>query len=96
MVDSVCETWLFCAFDVDENELSGITIYPNPSHSIIRVEHFDQPAVNAAFSVYDLQGRMLFQGDDASVVDVSVLATGLYILELRIGKQVSRLRFEKV
>lgn len=96
MVDSVCETWPFCAFDVDENELSGITIYPNPSHSIIRVEHFDQPAVNAAFSVYDLQGRMLFQGDDASVVDVSFLATGLYILELRIGKQVSRLRFEKV
>jgi hypothetical protein len=96
IADSFCQTWLFCAFDVDENELQGITIYPNPSHSIIRVEHFDQPALNAAFSVYDLQGKLLLKGEDASVIDVSALATGVYILEIRIGERVSRLRFEKI
>ena len=96
MVDSMCETWLFCAFDVDENELSGITIYPNPSHSVIRVDQLDQPAINTTFSVYDLHGRLLLEGKDASVIDVSVLATGVYILEIRIGEQVSRLRFEKI
>jgi hypothetical protein len=96
MVDSMCETSLFCAFDVDENELSGITIYPNPTNSILRVEHFDQPALNAAFTVYDLNGRSLLKGDDASAIDVSALATGVYILEIRIGESVSRLRFEKI
>jgi hypothetical protein len=72
---------------LDENQLHGITIYPNPTKSTIRVKHLDQPALNAAFSVYDLQGKLLLKGDDASVIDVSALAIGVYILEIRIGER---------
>ena len=95
MADSLCQTWLFCAFDVDENELHGFNIFPNPVASILRVEQFDQSAINARYTVVDVQGKLLLAGEDASVIDVSTLAPGIYILEVRIGEGVSRLRFEK-
>jgi len=81
--------------DISENQLQGISIYPNPTTSKLRVERFNQAAVNARYKIYSLQGAVLVQGDDASVIDVSRLAIGMYVLEVEISGAFSRQSFVK-
>ena len=93
--DTLCQSQLLCYFSIDENQLQGISIYPNPTTSKLRVEQFNQAARNARFKIYNLQGALLAQGDDASEIDVSTLAAGLYILEVEIDNAFNRQTFVK-
>jgi hypothetical protein len=95
-VDSTFESvWANCFFGVEEAALQGIFIYPNPTTSKLRVEQFNQAAQNARFKIYSLQGALLAQGDDASEIDVSGLAAGIYLLEVEIHDAFSRQTFVK-
>jgi hypothetical protein len=84
-----------CPGSVDENQLQGISIYPNPTTSKLRVAQFNQAAQHASFKIYNLQGALLAQGDDASEIDVSRLAIGMYVLEVEISGAFSRQSFVK-
>jgi hypothetical protein len=84
-----------CPGSVDENQLQGISIYPNPTTSKLRVAQFNQAAQNARFKIYNLQGALLAQGEDASEIDVSRLAIGMYVLEVEISGAFSRQSFVK-
>jgi len=94
MSDS-CFTIIPCWGSVEENQLQGISIYPNPTTDKLRVQQFGQAAANARFNIYDATGKVLLQGDDASEIDIRNLPKGFYILEIEIVKKVSRLQFVK-
>ena len=93
--DTLCQSQLLCYFSIDENQLQGISIYPNPTTSKLWVEQFNQAARNASYKIYNLQGALLAQGEDASEIEVSHLAAGMYILEVEIDNALNRQTFVK-
>ena len=94
MSDS-CFTVIPCWGSTEENQLHGISIYPNPTTSKLRVQQFGQDALNAAFKIYDAAGKLVLSGKDASEIDVTELPKGVYLLEIEIDKKVSRQQFVK-
>jgi hypothetical protein len=103
------QAWRFCELDstyeflplaflyqdIRENQLQGISIYPNPTTNKIRVAQYGQSARQADYKIYSLQGALLMKDNDASEIDVSHLARGLYILEVTMDGASSRQRFVK-
>lgn len=76
-----------------------ITIYPNPTKGMLRVdisgvERFE----NAQISLYSLTGNLLQQWADASqsnAIDLSSQAQGMYILQIAIDGKVSNWKIIK-
>lgn len=70
---------------------------PDPAHDILRITGVDRAT---GWSVKDLQGRELLQGDavqaDELVIDVSHLSTGSYLFVVRDGQFDRTARFAKL
>jgi len=66
---------------VDENYLTkdSLTIYPNPTNSIITINSIDNSI--SEVSIYDINGRFLFQSK-SSKIDISHLPTSIYLLKI--------------
>ena len=63
-----------------------VRIVPNPARNIIRLEGLPQTQREASVSVYDLQGRLVRQGQTkAAAFRLDGLAPGSYRLQLRQG-----------
>jgi len=84
-----------CFFGLEETSLHGITIFPNPAADKLRVQQFGQDALNADFKIYDVTGKLVLRGEDASEIEVFNLPKGFYVLEIEIDKKVSRQQFVK-
>jgi len=76
----------------DETFNSTISIYPNPSNSIIHIRNLQ----NDIYKIYisNLMGQVLIQ-TDKNAIDVSNLANGIYILTIKEGQNHHALRFIK-
>ena len=64
-------------------ELSGITMYPNPSNGVVNINFNDSDELDAV--VYDLQGRRVLNKtltQNANTFDVSSFASGAYLVKL--------------
>ncbi|MEM9919038.1 MAG: MopE-related protein [Bacteroidota bacterium] len=64
------------------NEIEGvqISIFPNPTKNWIAI-NLSEP-MDVAVSLKDLNGRLLYQGDNVHLVDVSSFTSGIYFLEV--------------
>jgi hypothetical protein len=72
------------------------TLYPNPANQSITLS--TPNGQNAQLSIFNLMGQLQYQNPNQAPgnIDISQLATGLYIFELRQGNQVHRHRVEIV
>ncbi len=70
-------------FEEAENELSEISIYPNPASSILNIEMEDQFS-NYEVELVDVTGKVFMQLsiNGSGVLDVSALNSGLYLLKV--------------
>ncbi len=71
-------------------------LYPNPANQSITLS--TPNGQNAQLSIYNLMGQVQYQNPNQAPgnIDISQLATGLYIFELRQGNVVHRQRVEVV
>ena len=71
-------------------------LYPNPANQSITLS--TPNGQNTALSIYNLMGQLQYQNPNQAPgsIDISHLATGLYIFELRQGVAVHRRRVEVV
>ncbi|MCF0073883.1 T9SS type A sorting domain-containing protein [Dyadobacter sp. CY261] len=74
------------------NEGEGITLFPNPVHSSLRIETFDQKSLAEPVSIQSISGKMFPVKENYGAgtgrqksIDVSDLPVGLYILAIRQG-----------
>jgi hypothetical protein len=77
---------------IDEGSSSFFTLFPNPGNGELHIRLKD-PVTNADFSVYDLTGQRVYhsQGNFGKLSTVNLLlASGLYVAELRSGESVYR------
>jgi uncharacterized repeat protein (TIGR02543 family) len=65
-----------------------VSIYPNPAADNIHIV-LPEHALNALFTLYDMQGKALIRKEigNRDVVSVSGLATGIYFYNVRMEKQ---------
>jgi hypothetical protein len=71
--------------DIEENQLSALTVYPNPADDQITIE---TPVAfsKAIITIYDLSGRTCLSGiqessgNNSFSIDVSNLSTGMYLI----------------
>jgi subtilisin-like proprotein convertase family protein len=75
----------------DDNEMTGIVIYPNPSDGLVYVE-FEDPGIDYSLTVVDASGRKvvytsIITPDKRVQLNLSVLATGTYFIRLTSEKE---------
>lgn len=73
-------------------------IYPNPANSELTIVH-PQNTIIHKLKVYNLQGQIVLEMEHyevGSILDISALAAGLYIIELSHLKSQSFIRLEKL
>jgi hypothetical protein len=81
------------SLNVDEVSLENLDIYPNPSQGKFTIELSTNSSSNIQLSIYDLRGRSLVNkhydvfGKFQQELDVSHLASGIYLLKLTDGSK---------
>jgi len=74
--------------------ISNINIYPNPVNDILYLETDDKWT---KAEIYDISGRILRSVSlDSSSIDVNGLESGTYIMRMRNGDKVGRVKFVKI
>ena len=73
---------------------SAITLYPNPATDqlFIKAENIQAQSI----TVYDVNGRIIYNLPFKPVVDVHVLSSGIYFIEINSTQGVARKRFVKM
>ena len=70
--------------DLAENELDGLSIYPNPASSVLSISH---SPIGGEIIIYDGNGRVcLSQIIKGNSVDISLLETGFYNVAIRVNE----------
>ena len=70
--------------DLAENELDGLSIYPNPASSVLSISH---APIGGEIIIYDGNGRVcLSQIIKGNSVDISLLETGFYNVAIRVNE----------
>lgn len=65
---------------LEENDLSGITAYPNPTNGMLEISGLQS---NDQLSMHDLQGKKIrINGVSSHQIDLSALENGVYILTI--------------
>lgn len=86
------------ALGLDEETLTEFKIYPNPSKDIVTIESLDNNTIES-FSILDINGRLIKQEKSINntfhTIDLSSLAQGTYLLELKTISSVFRKKILK-
>lgn len=72
---------------IDENDFIKFNMYPNPSEGMVSIETRDSSS--STLTIYNLLGKKVFYSAFRSNIDVSALASGIYILEIAKGRKKS-------
>ncbi|WP_341200514.1 T9SS type A sorting domain-containing protein [Croceibacter atlanticus] len=81
-----------CVLSVAEKRLQELQVYPNPVTNRLFVQS-NQPLQHLA--VYNLRGQLLRQSEQSQFINVSSLASGLYIVKLTTLEGIRHVRFIK-
>jgi hypothetical protein len=80
-----CGGWNICPTDISEEEPpSGVSVFPNPTSGVLHVVNFGESAITYEF--VSSTGQVCLSGqfsDEYNQIDVSDLATGMYVLMVR-------------
>ncbi|WP_055446591.1 LamG-like jellyroll fold domain-containing protein [Lacinutrix mariniflava] len=68
----------------DNNKLSNISIYPNPTSRLLNISNID--GIELQLSIYDINGRLLLSktcNQDVNTIDISSFSNGMYLLKMK-------------
>jgi N-acetylneuraminic acid mutarotase len=66
----------------DMNSQEEISIYPNPASNEINITMTKKVSNMAIINIYNLSGQLLMSNNYASVLDISTLNNGMYLIEI--------------
>jgi hypothetical protein len=79
---------------VNEVNSIDIKIYPNPCQNLISID-WPNSYNSVRYSIADLNGKLLLNGVNTPNIDLSILASGTYILTIGDGQNIARKKFTK-
>lgn len=68
-----------------------LTIYPNPATDVLYLEGFPCEAVD--YSIYNVMGQKMVSGSTNGTIPVAELGKGIYVLQIRVDKQIETAKF---
>lgn len=71
-------------FVTDNFMNQSISIYPNPATNKLFIS-FSESTVNYHVSLIDVTGRIMYQAENVTTIDISTLKAGTYLLKLNFG-----------
>lgn len=78
---------------------TDFTVYPNPSSDVIKVYFFNYEGVFDSYSIFDITGKLVDQGNVTSSpfkqIDITNLLLGTYIIRFAGGDKIQMLKFVK-
>ncbi len=82
----------------NRNSSLSFSIYPNPASDNLNL-NFGSPVEKADISIFDIQGRQVifksFADSNSGYIDIRNLKSGVYVLRILNGTQISNARFVK-
>ncbi len=85
--DSVVTLHLTITVDIDDHDLSGIEVFPNPTNSILNIKGEDMRQI----LIYDDEGKLVYASNELSssleTVDVTRYAAGQYFVKIILGNK---------
>lgn len=84
---AVDEVDLSLILSVEEFDIEGLVVYPNPSNGLFTLQNKTNIALSNA-TVYDINGRHiktlnLVNMSDSATIDISSVASGMYFISIR-------------
>jgi hypothetical protein len=76
---------LDCNLALNENQTEKISIYPNPSESIVHISNLTNDYYDV--KVTSLLGKVLIQKNNSPQIDISGLSKGIYMITVRQGER---------
>lgn len=71
----------FATLSIDKNELSELTVYPNPVKDIVHVSNINTSLIKA--EIYNVNGQLIFSTENQlGSINIGRLQSGVYILKL--------------
>ena len=85
---------------LSQNESQKISAYPSPASALLNIKHCSIKTDNASLKIYTVMGTLVKEciaqkGETATIVDVSSIATGVYIVTITDGAAINSTRFLK-
>lgn len=77
---------------VNQAPKSLVTVYPNPSSTIVTIQNF---SATASYRIISALGQLCGSGSGVATIDIRNLENGLYIIEVLEGDTVTRATFLK-
>jgi hypothetical protein len=86
-----------CSEDLPNQDAEQFTLSPNPAVNVIRIklpEHYKNPDA----SIYNTFGKKVWEGSlgNQNEINIEILASGIYILEVEIEESKNRFTFIKI
>ena len=88
---------VFTNVSIEENEVVLFSVYPNPTSGSLMVNWNTND--RATVKVLDMQGRVLRLVNDiqsGSTLDIQSLASGIYIIDIEVGKENRNFKIQKI
>ena len=82
----------FSTLHVEHTDNNSFSIYPNPVSSLLNISSTLQ---DYSYELYSLHGQKVMEGDSATIIDVSGLSTGVYVLKLSSENQTESFKIVK-
>lgn len=80
---------------IEEQEFANVTVYPNPTNGILKIENIQ---TDATFTMISLTGQVVSEGElfiNSNTIDVSTVQNGIYMLQIKQGSNIQNVRVVK-
>lgn len=80
---------------IEEQEFENITVFPNPTNGILKVDNIQS---EATYSMISLSGQIVAEGElfiNSNTIDISSVQNGIYVLQIKQGSNIQNVRVVK-
>jgi CubicO group peptidase (beta-lactamase class C family) len=76
---------LDCTLEINDQELNKIVIGPNPATNTISISNIESEKYSV--EIFDMIGNSILKVSNQSTIDISFLASGIYLVNVKQGNQ---------
>ena len=73
---------VYAQLDVEEYEMTGFEVYPNPTDGTLFVETWYNKDASSTYRIFNIFGQTLMTGAVAQTIDVAKLPVGIYFIQI--------------
>ena len=81
--------------DLKTNAISLVNVFPNPANKLLNIS-IPQGALTGLVKILDIHGKIVLETTEYENIDISMLNTGIYMINTEINNEAVSLKFVKI